>query len=137
MNRGLNKYADLFGSIKKTIKKKKQTKPRSCINVCLWLPVRDGRPLRHETGASHRDAVRLRPRHQLQLLPAQVHLRTKAGRPAVSPPPPSLHPPLTCTAPLLPTPLPTPLPSPHLTETVRPSERQRGLLRCVNLWRRR
>lgn len=43
----------------------------------VYLPsVWDGRPLCHEVRASHREAVRLRPRSQLQLLPAEVHLRS-------------------------------------------------------------
>lgn len=45
-------------------------------SVSVWF----GRPLRHEVWASHREAVRLRPRVQLQLLPAEMHLKmTMAG----------------------------------------------------------
>lgn len=44
-------------------------------------------------------------------------------------PPTSTHPHPHCTTPLLSS-------SPHLTETVRSSERQRGLLQRVNAWRR-
>lgn len=40
-------------------------------SVSVW----DGRPVCHEVRASHREALWLRQRSQLQLLPAQVHLK--------------------------------------------------------------
>lgn len=41
------------------------------------VSVRDGRPVCHEVRASHREALWLRQRSQLQLLPAQVHLKLR------------------------------------------------------------
>lgn len=42
-------------------------------SVSVW----DGRPVCHEVRASHREALWLRQRSQLQLLPAQVHLKLR------------------------------------------------------------
>lgn len=63
----------MFQSFHNLIKKKVHER----LSWTLYLSsVWDGRPLRHEVRASDREAVRLRPRSQLQLLPAQMHLRS-------------------------------------------------------------
>lgn len=61
--------------------------------------MRDGRAVCHEAGAPHREAVRLRPRGQLQLLPAEVHLRTLGVHPDWGTPLQDATPPTYCRPP--------------------------------------